>query len=142
MWLNDLATAAFFEAIRTHGHKIKVPPRSRQSLKSSVTHSNVVIPLQSCSHRTLHTAAACTKAELKRFSCGDDDGGVTSTGFEKTLRECHRILHRTRAKSPGLTGHDFRRGYGCVRGCGRQRGSKSDERGIWTNVDCRIWFVR
>jgi modification methylase len=34
--------------------------------------------------------------------CGDDDGGVSSTGFEKTLRECHRILHRTKAKITGL----------------------------------------
>jgi site-specific DNA-adenine methylase len=32
-WLNDIATAPFFDAIRTHGHSIKVPPRSRQEFE-------------------------------------------------------------------------------------------------------------
>jgi hypothetical protein len=36
---------------------------------------------------------------------GDDNGGVSSTGYQRTLRECHQILTRTR---PKITGLDWR----------------------------------
>jgi len=142
-WLNDLATAAFFEAIRTHGHKIKVPPRSRQEFEKQRDAFKRGDPTAILLAPHLAYSGGLYESGVKGGSgCGDDDGGVTSTGFEKTLRECHRILHRTRAK---ITGIDWARFPAWLR----------MRPGVWSptrkqkrrtrhldNVDCRIWFVR
>jgi site-specific DNA-adenine methylase len=102
-WLNDLATSRFFDAIRSHGHTIKVPPRSRaefekqrDAFKRNDPDAILLAPHLAYSGGLYESGVKGGKG------CGDDDGGVSSTGFEKTLRECHRILHRTQAKITGL----------------------------------------
>lgn len=102
-WLNDIATAPFFDAIRTHGHTIKVPPRSRQEFEKQRDAFKRGDPTAILLAPHLAYSGGLYESGVKGGSgCGDDDGGVTSTGFEKTLRECHRILHRTKAKITGL----------------------------------------
>jgi modification methylase len=102
-WLNDIATAAFFEAIRTHGHTIKVPPRSRQEFERQRDAFKRDDPTAILLAPHLAYSGGLYESGVKGGSgCGDDDGGVTSTGFQNTLRECHRILHRTKAKITGL----------------------------------------
>jgi len=102
-----------------------------------VTHSNVVIPLPILLAPHLSYSGGLYEAELRRVQVvGDDDGGVTSTGFEKTLRNAIAFFTETRAKITGIDGHDFPAWLRMRPGCGRQRGSKSDERGhpdnTWT----------
>jgi site-specific DNA-methyltransferase (adenine-specific) len=102
-WLNDIATAPFFEAIRTHGHEIKVPPRSRDEFEKQRDAFKRGDPTAILLAPHLAYSGGLYESGVKGGSgCGDDDGGVSSTGFQKTLRECHRILHRTKAKITGL----------------------------------------
>jgi site-specific DNA-methyltransferase (adenine-specific) len=102
-WLNDIATAPFLDAIRTHGHTIKVPPRSREEFEKQRDAFKRGDPTAILLAPHLAYSGGLYESGVKGGSgCGDDDGGVTSTGFEKTLKECHRILHRTKAKITSL----------------------------------------
>ncbi len=104
-WLNDIATAPFFRAIRTHGHKIKVPPRSRQEFERQRDAFKRGDPIAILLAPHLAYSGGLYESGVKGGSgCGDDGGGVSSTGFQKTLRECHGILHRT---NPRITGLDW-----------------------------------
>ena len=102
-WLNDIATAPFFDAIRTHGHEIKVPPRSREEFEKQRDAFMRGDPTAILLAPHLSYSGGLYESGVKGGSGrGDDGGGVSSTGFEKTLRECHRILHRTKAKITAL----------------------------------------
>jgi site-specific DNA-adenine methylase len=102
-WLNDINTAPFLEAIRTHGHKIEVPPRSRrefekqrEAFKYGDPTAVLLAPYLSFSGGQYDSGC---KGGVER---GDDDGGVSLTGYQRTLRECHKILTRTRPKITAL----------------------------------------
>ncbi len=102
-WLNDIATAPFFEAIKTHGHKVKVPPRSRLEFEKQREAFKRGDPIAILLAPHLAYSGGLYESGVKGGSgCGDDDGGVTSTGYQQTIRECYRILHRTKPKITGL----------------------------------------
>jgi site-specific DNA-adenine methylase len=104
-WLNDINTASFLEAIRMHGHKIEVPPRSRREFekqREAFKHGDPTAVLLA-PHLTF--SGGLYESCKGGAACGDDDGGVSSTGYQRTLRECHRILTRTR---PKITALDWR----------------------------------
>lgn len=102
-WLNDIATAPFFEAIKTHGHKVKVPPRSREEFEKQREAFKSGDPVATLLAPHLAYSGGLYESGVKGGSgCGDDDGGVTSTGYQQTIRECHRILHSTKAKITAL----------------------------------------
>lgn len=105
-WLNDINTAPFLEAIKLHGHKIEVPPRSmrefekqREAFKYGDPTAVLLAPYLSFSGGQYDSGC---KGGVER---GDDNGGVSSTGYQRTLRECHTILTRTR---PKITALDWR----------------------------------
>ena len=105
-WLNDLATAPFIEAIRTHGHTIEVPPRSRAEVERQREAYKTGDPTSVLLSPHLSFSGGLYESGCKGGSgCGDDDGGVSSTGYQRTLRECHGILIRTR---PKITALDWR----------------------------------
>jgi site-specific DNA-adenine methylase len=99
-WLNDLNTALFFEAIQKLGDKIEVPPRSRseferqrEAYKSGDPTAIVLSPYLTFSGGGYRNAGT------------DGKHAVSASGYERTLRECHRILARTR---PRITALDWR----------------------------------
>jgi site-specific DNA-adenine methylase len=101
-WLNDLNTAPFLEAIRTHGHKIEVPPRSRREFEKQREAFKYGDPTAVLLAPHLTFSGGLYESCKGGAVCGDDDGGVSSTGYQRTLRECHRILTRTRPKITAL----------------------------------------
>ncbi len=103
--LNDIATAPFFEAIKSHGHKIKVPPRSRQEFEKQREAFQKSDPTAILLAPHLSYSGGLFDGGVKGGSGdGNDGGGVSSKGFENTLRECHQILHRT---NPKITAVDW-----------------------------------
>jgi hypothetical protein len=100
-WLNDIATIPFFRAIREIGHVIEVPEHNRAEYERQ---------------REAHKRGDPVAALLEPFLTfggggycsgfrGNHIGGVSSVGYQKTLRECHRIMSRTR---PRLSNLDWR----------------------------------
>jgi hypothetical protein len=105
-WLNDIATAPFFEAILSHGQRIKVPPRSRQEFERQRDAYKSGDPKAVLLAPHLAFSGGLYESGCKGGAgCGDDDGGVSSKGFQQTLRDCRKILLRTR---PKITGLDWR----------------------------------
>jgi site-specific DNA-adenine methylase len=105
-WLNDIATAPFFEAILSHGQRIKVPPRSRQEFEKQRDAFKSGDPTAILLAPHLAFSGGLYESGCKGGAgCGDDDGGVSSRGFQQTLRDCRKILMRTR---PKITGIDWR----------------------------------
>jgi hypothetical protein len=105
-WLNDLATAPFLESIRTHGHTIEVPPRSRTEFEKQRERFKFGDPTAILLSPHLSFSGGLYESGCKGGSgSGDDGGGVSSSGYQRTLRECHQILTRTR---PKITGLDWR----------------------------------
>jgi site-specific DNA-adenine methylase len=98
-WLNDIATAPFFEAIKKFGDKIEVPPSSRAEFERYRE-----------AHKSGDLAAVLLSPYLSfaggfydsGFQGGSGFGGVSRAGYERALRECHRILTRTRPKITAL----------------------------------------
>jgi hypothetical protein len=106
-WLNDLATAPFLEAIRTHGATIQIPPRSRAEFERQREAYRAGDPTASLLAPHLSFSGGLYESGCKGGSGGGDDGGgVSSSGYQRTLRECHKILARTR---PKITALDWRR---------------------------------
>jgi site-specific DNA-adenine methylase len=105
-WLNDIATAPFFEAILSHGQRIKVPPRSRQEFEKQRDAFKGGDPTAILLAPHLAFSGGLYESGCKGGAgCGDDDSGVSSTGFQQTLRDCRKLLLRTR---PKITGLDWR----------------------------------
>jgi hypothetical protein len=103
-WLNDIATAPFFEAIKKLGDKIEVPPRSRSEYerqRRGFTSGDSTAIL-------LEPYLSFSGAGYFGAGCGADgksNNAVSSVGYEKTLRKCHAILH---AVKPRLSSFDWR----------------------------------
>jgi D12 class N6 adenine-specific DNA methyltransferase len=101
-WLNDIATAPFFEAIRKLGDKIEVPQCARHEYERQ---------------RDAYSSGDPTAILLEPFLTftgggylhsgfrGDKRGDVSPVRYQKTLRECHKIMSRTR---PRLSNSDWR----------------------------------
>jgi modification methylase len=105
-WLNDIATAAFFEAILSHGNTIKVPPRSRAEFETQREKFKYGDPTTILLAPHLSFSGGLFESGCKGGEGnGNDGGGVSAKGYEQALRECHRILKRTR---PKITGMDWR----------------------------------
>jgi hypothetical protein len=105
-WLNDPATAPFLEAIRTHGDTIQIPPRSRAEFERQREAYKTGDPTAALLAPHLSFSGGLYESGCKGGSGGGDDGGgVSSIGYQRTLRECHRILSRTR---PNITARDWR----------------------------------
>jgi len=78
-----------------------------KSSNDNVKLSRTEIHPQSCLRLTFHTRAACMKAvpRVAMAQAKMSGGGVTSRGFENTLRKCYHIFRRT---EPKITDLDWR----------------------------------
>ena len=98
-WLNDLQTYTFLKAIKSHGDKVEVPVRSRrifEYLRGAYRKGDVMATLLAphiCYSGGLYGSGAKGGSGM-----GDDDGGCSAAGFQRTLRDCHRILNETNPK--------------------------------------------
>ena len=97
-WINDLRTAAFFRAIKSHGHTIEVPEGSqaeyyRQWETAGTPESLLLEPFLSFAGGGYGTAGP------RGFRLR---GGATRQSYQRTLRRCHRILQRTDAWTTDL----------------------------------------
>ena len=91
-WLNDLATAPFFDAIKELGETIQVPPRSRREFEKQREAFKYGDPTAVLLAPHLSFSGGLYDSGLKGGAeCGDDDGGfprlvtrercVSATGF-------------------------------------------------------------
>ena len=102
-WLNDPATAPFLEAIRTHGDTIEIPPRSRAEFERQREAFKTGDPTAALLAPHLSFSGGLYESGCKGGSGGGNDGGgVSSTGYQQTLRDCHKILARIRPKITAL----------------------------------------
>jgi hypothetical protein len=101
--LNDLQTNSFLEAIRSHGAKVEVPVRSRrvfEFLRDAYKRGDIMATL--LAPHICYSGGLYESGVKGGSGCGDDDGGGSAAGFQRTLRECHRILNETKPKITGL----------------------------------------
>ncbi len=101
-WLNDTATIPFFRAIKQIGDVIEIPERGRweferkrEAFKSGDPTAILLEPLLSFAGGGFFSAG----------HRGSKRGGVSSLTYQRTMRECHSILHTT---SPRLSSLDWR----------------------------------
>jgi site-specific DNA-adenine methylase len=104
-WLNDPKTCDFFKAITSMGHKLKVPrrcrveyERQRAAYVSGDPEAILLEPYLSFSGAG-YFGGGCKGGD------GSTNHGVSAHGYEKALRECHRIIKKT---VPKLTAVDWR----------------------------------
>lgn len=102
-WLNDIATAPFFEAIKRLGDKIKVPASSRAEFERYREADKSGDPAAVLLSPYLSFAGGFYDSG---FQGGSGFGGVSRAGYERALRECHKIITRTR---PRITALDWSR---------------------------------
>jgi hypothetical protein len=106
-WLNDIQTAGFLKAIKTHGDKVEIPVRSRAEFerqREAYRRGDVTATLLA---PHLSFSGGLYESGCKGGSgIGDDGGGVSAAGFQRSLRQCHRILHAT---NPKITDLDWTR---------------------------------
>ena len=100
--LNDTVTIPFFRAIKQSGHALKVPTRcraeferQRRSFTSGDSTAILLEPYLTFSGGG-YLGAGCKGGD------GKSNNGVSSAGYERTLRECHKILHQTKPKLSSL----------------------------------------
>jgi hypothetical protein len=106
-WLNDVATAPFLEAIRTHGNTIQIPSRSRAEFERQREAYKTGNPIAELLAPHLSFSGGLYESGCKGGAGGGDDGGgVSCAGYQRTLRECHTILTRTH---PKITDLDWRK---------------------------------
>ncbi len=101
-WINDLQTAPFFHALREIGDSIIVPEftpeefeRQKAAFNAGSREALLIEPYFTFSGCGFNFSGP--KGEREHLS--------TPAGYERTLRSCHRILHRTNAR---ITGLDFK----------------------------------
>jgi hypothetical protein len=100
-WLNDVATIPFFDAIRRAGHTLRVPARCKEEYDS-----------QKEAYQSGDLSAILLEPYLSfsgggYFAAGRKlGGGASAVGYQKTIRQCHRIMHQTK---PRLTSFDWRK---------------------------------
>jgi hypothetical protein len=101
-WINDLQTAPFFHALREIGDSIIVPEFTPEEFER-----------QKAAFAAGSKEALLIEPYFTFSGCGFDFSGPkgirehlsTPAGYERTLRSCNRILHRTNAR---ITGLDFK----------------------------------
>jgi site-specific DNA-adenine methylase len=101
-WINDTVTMPFFRAIKRAGHTLKVPIRCRAEFerqrRAFVSGDSTAVLLEP--YLTFsgggYFGAGC------KGSDGLSNNGVSLAGYEKTLRKCHGILHKTKPKLSSL----------------------------------------
>lgn len=101
-WLNDLMTMPFFHAIKEIGHVVEVPEHNKAEYERQREASKRGDPVAVLLEPLLTFGGG-------GYSCsgfrGDHRGGVSSVRYQKTLRECHRIMSRAK---PRLSALDWR----------------------------------
>ena len=96
-WINDLFTAPLFEAIKSIGNTIEIPPRSKEEYYK-----------QWDLHKHGDFGAIILQPYLTFGGGGYGSAGpggkksAGAAGYTKTMRRCHEILHRTDARITGL----------------------------------------
>ena len=103
-WINDLKTAPFFEALRDIGDSIVVPkftPEEYERCKAAFAQgSREALLLE-----PYFTYSGCGFGNSGRK--GNRDHPTKPDGFQRTLRTCHGILHRTNARITGMNFKDM-----------------------------------
>src|ERR1035441_6871913 len=100
-WLNDVATIPFFDAIRRAGHTLRVPARCKEEYDS-----------QKKAYQSGDLSAILLEPYLSfsgggYFAAGRKlGGGASAVGYQKTIRQCHRIMQHAK---PRLTSLDWRK---------------------------------
>jgi site-specific DNA-adenine methylase len=99
-WLNDIATAPFFEAIMRIGDTVEVPPRVVEEYyrqwelsRRDDERANILEPYLTFGGGGYGKGGFGNKK------------GASQSGYASTIRECHRLLHNT---SPRITALDWR----------------------------------
>ena len=100
-WLNDIATIPFFDAVRRAGHTLRVPTR-RKSVYDAQKEA-----FQSGDLRAILLEPYLSFSGLGYFGAGRklDGVGASAHGYQKTIRQCHRIMQNAK---PRLTSLDWR----------------------------------
>lgn len=100
-WLNDIATAPFFEAIRDHGDTVRIPERSREAYRQQVANYR-----QSKSPKSLILEPYLTYGGGGYTRAGfGGKKSASATGYQTTIRNCHTILSVT---DPKITDVDWK----------------------------------
>jgi site-specific DNA-adenine methylase len=104
-WLNDSATIPFFNAIKQIGDVIEVPRCTRHEYERQ---------------RNVYNSGDPTAILLEPFLSfggggyfcsgfrGNKRGGVSSGRYQETLRECHRIMSKSRPRLSSLDWREMR----------------------------------
>jgi site-specific DNA-adenine methylase len=95
-WLNDIHTAPFFNAVKSIGGGVAIPHRTRgeytrQKLSFPCAKALILEPY-------LTFAGAGYEQAGSQSLCG----AVSRAGYEARIRQCHRLLLRTKARITGL----------------------------------------
>jgi site-specific DNA-adenine methylase len=101
-WLNDIATMPFFHAIKEIGHLIEVPEHNRNDYERQREASKSGDPVATLLEPLLTFGGGGYRCSGFR---GTHRGGASSPAYQKTLRECHRIMNET---TPRLSALDWR----------------------------------
>lgn len=101
-WLNDIATIPFFKAISEIGHAIEVPEHNRVEYERHREASKRGDPVAVLLEPLLTFGGGGYRCSGFR---GTHRGGVSSPTYQRTLRVCHTIMHRT---NPRLSDLDWR----------------------------------
>jgi hypothetical protein len=98
-WINDLQTAPFFQALREIGDSISVPEFTPEEFER-----------QKAAFKAGSREALLIEPYFTFSGCGFDFSGPkgirehlsTPLGYQRTLRSCNQILHKTDARITGL----------------------------------------
>jgi hypothetical protein len=101
-WLNDIATASFFEAIMRIGNTVEVPPRTadeyyRQWELARLGDERAII---------LEPYLTFGGGGYGRGGFGGKKG-ASQSGYAKSIRKCHALLHSTAPKITALNWRDM-----------------------------------
>jgi len=101
-WINDLQTAPFFEALWDIGNSIIVPPLTAEEYERQ----KIAFAQGSREAILLEPYFSFSGFGFKFSGCtGKRERPTKPEGYQRTLRSCHGILHRTNAR---ITGLDFK----------------------------------
>jgi site-specific DNA-adenine methylase len=98
-WLNDIATMPFFRAIKEIGHVVEVPEHNRAEYERQREASKRGDPVAALLEPLLTFGGGGYFCSGFR---GDHRGGASSPAYQRTLRECHRIMKETKPRLSAL----------------------------------------
>jgi site-specific DNA-adenine methylase len=104
-WLNDTVTITFFRAIREIGDVIQVPEHNRDEYERQRAASKRGDPVAAVLEPFLTFGGGGYCSSGFR---GNHRGGVSSPSYQRTLRECHRIMGKTRPRLSALDWHEMK----------------------------------